>query len=119
MHWLTMFVVGALLLRTADAQSPFSTQWNRGYGSKGYYCRPESAVVVEGDLWLICDGHDYSAKKQAVTVYRIDGNSGELKFATELKEFERLVFGVEASYLITAGRELHNESFRVLKIQFK
>src|SRR6266851_3687760 len=85
MRWLITFALAAISSPTAYPQSHFSTAWSRGYGSKSYFCRPESAVVAEGDVWIICDGHDYSAKKRIATVYRIDGASGELEFATELK----------------------------------
>lgn len=79
-------VLFVLLQSAATSQSHYSVQWDKGYGNSRYFCLPESSVVAgDGDLWLICRGHDYDANKQAVTLYRIDGKSGELKFAGDLR----------------------------------
>ncbi len=79
-------VLFALIQSAATAQSHYSVQWDKGYGNGRYFCLPESSVVSsDGDLWLICGGHDYAANKQAITFYRIDGKSGELKFARDLQ----------------------------------
>jgi hypothetical protein len=83
---MSVFALGAMLWLPAHAQSHHRIGWERSYGGARYHCRVESAVVAaDGDLWCICDGTDYSTTRRVTNIYRIDGRTGDLRFARELR----------------------------------